>query len=176
MQISPINYSYAPSFAAIKSLGSFTEKQTELDMQLKNVLNEPNKSLKNKTPTNYYGKKGYDFVIQPLSNDAVELSMRKDMKIIGTGINRSYTWSEEIHIGEYNDNAPLVTEDIIGTYKSHKSNQNMLIGILGFATAAMIFLCLSHCRGAKSAALESAGKAGETIDSMYNKFTNIVLK
>ena len=52
----------------------------------------------------------------------------------------------------------------------------MLIGILGFATAAMIFLCLSHCRGPKSAALESAGKAGETIDSMYNKFTNIVLK
>ena len=176
MQISPINKSYAPSFGEIFSKGESTEKQAELINELKNQLREPNKNLNNKTPEEYYRNKQYSFVIETIPNNAIALFLEKNLRTIGAGTNREYTYSEAIKVGEYDSEHKLDINDIKTAHKEDRNTKNLLMGILGFATAAIIFLCLSHCKGTKSAALESAGKAGETIDSIYNKFTNVVLK
>ena len=176
MQISPINKSYAPSFGEIFSKGESTEKQSELINELKNQLREPNENLNNKTPEEYYGKKQYSFVIETLPDNAVALFLEKNLRTIGAGTNREYTYSEAIKVGEYDSEHKLDINDIKTAHKEDRNTKNLLMAILGFATAAMLFAGISQCKGAKSAALESAGKAGETIDSIYNKFTNVVLK
>lgn len=176
MQVSPINNNFAPSFAAIKSIGNFTETQTELDIKLKNILNEPHKDLKNKTPNQYYEKKGYNFVIKPIADDKVGLSMQKNMTITLTNGARSYDCTEEIPIGEHYDNNQLRTEDIIDVYnKAHKRNQNMLIGLFGGTVLALLLtLGLSQFQGVKVASIQTVEKIGAMTDSIYNKIASIL--
>ncbi len=175
MQILPINKNFAPSFAAIKSIGNFTEKQTELDIQLKNILNEPHKDL-HKTPNKYSEKKGYNFVIKPIGDDKVCLSMQKNMTITLTNGARSYDCTEEIQIGDHDDNNPLRAEDIIHVYnKSHRRNQNMLIGMFcGTVLALSLTLGLSQFKGAKAASIQTVEKIGAMTDSIYNKIASIL--
>ena len=174
MKLAPINEYYSPSFGAVKSIGEYTEKQMNLDFELKNILKNPYKSIRNKTPANYYGSKGYDFLIQPVSTDRVQLSMCKDLKIIYDGIKRSYTCSEEINIGEHCDNAPLNVDDIKCTYNHHNGNKNTYIGLFsGLLIVLSMALGFSQYKGTRVASMQTIEKVSALTDSIYNKLASV---
>lgn len=82
------------------------------------------------------GKKGerYDFIIEPLSNDIVELSEVYRVKEVGAGIDKCIQYSNPLLIGRYDENHPFEMKD----YKQvHRDLDSRLFGM--FTLAATFF-------------------------------------
>lgn len=177
MQVLPINKSFAPSFGEIKCRGNSSEKQIELDWQIKTYLRTPNKDCNNKTPEKYYEQKGFDIGITSMPNgNTVNVSLYKRDKKTKNLDHQSFFLRKEINIGDYSNPEELNAKEIKDKYEASRSFFYNHSKILSVAAAVILVAGLSQIKGTKAAALQTSEKVSVTMDSIYNKLTNILIK
>ncbi len=178
MQVLPINKNFAPSFGEIKSKGNSSEKQMVLVHQIKTFLRTENKDFNNKTPEKYYQRKGYDIGLISLPDmEKVNVSLYKRNNKRETNLSQESFFSRKrTDINDYSSSEELNTKTMKEKYNASRGFLYNNLGVLSFAAAVLLLAGISQIKGAKAAALETSQKFGVTIDSIYNKLENILIK
>ena len=169
MQVQSINaYNNQPSFGAIyqpKNI-NFNKVQEPIAEAIKKALREPLQKFKGETAEGFYKSKGLDFEIAPRSNESVSLSAYKGMKETGRGVNRGYTYSDSIRIGEYNKNSEFRVSDIEAGIKDKNTRD---LGFITVALTAITSLLLISALSFKEKTQETTKPLIENVDSIANK-------
>ena len=170
MQVQAINTqnNKNTSFGAIfypKNI-KFNKVQEPIAETIKNALREPLQKFKGETAEGFYKSKGYDFGIEPYWTDSVHLTAYKGMKEIGRGVDRGYTYSDKICIGEYDQYSEFRVSDIESGIKEKKEGDSgfFAVALTGLAT---LILCAT-LRGEQKMQ-EATKPLIENVDSVANK-------
>ncbi len=173
MQVQAINtQNNQTSFGAIyqpKNI-NFNKVQEPIAETIKNALREPLQKFKGETAEGFYKSKGLDFEIAPHSSESVSLSAYKGMKEIGRGVDRRYTYSDKLYIGEYDKKSEFRVSDIGSAIKEKKRNDfgfGFAVAIVGIAAVLQFTLGLSTKLGRKTQ--ETTKPLIENVDSVANK-------
>ena len=175
MQVQAINTqnNKNTSFGAIYQTKNvkFNMIQEPIAEAIKKALREPLQKFKGETAEGFYKSKGLDFEIAPHSSESVSLSAYKGMKETGRGVNRGYTYSDSIYIGEYDKNSEFRVTDIGSAIKEKKRNDFgfgfAAVTIVGIAAVLRFTLGLSTELGRKTQ--ETTKPLIENVDSIANK-------
>ncbi len=173
MQVQAINnQNNQTSFGAIfqpKNI-NFNKVQEPIAEAIKKAMREPLQKFKGETAEGFYKSKGLDFEITPHSSESVYLSAYKGMKEIGRGVDRGYTYSDKICIGEYDQYSEFRVSDIESGIKEKKRNDfgfGFAVAIVGIAAVLQFTLGLSTKLGRKTQ--EITKPLIENVDSIANK-------
>ena len=173
MQVQAINtQNNQTSFGAIfqpKNI-NFNKVQEPIANAIKQAMREPLQKFKGETAEGFYKSKGLDFEITPHSSESVYLSAYKGMKEIGRGVDRGYTYSDKICIGEYDQYSEFRVSDIESGIKEKKRNDfgfGFAVAIVGIAAVLQFTLGLSTKLGRKTQ--ETTKPLIENVDSIANK-------
>ena len=120
------------SFGAIYQPNNvkFNKIKEPIAEAIKKALREPLQKFKGETAEGFYKSKGFDFEIKPRSEETVRLYAYKGMKETGTGVDRGYTYSDSIYIGEYDKNSEFRVSDIKSGIKDNNKNNAFALLIL----------------------------------------------
>lgn len=144
----------------------FNKIQEPIAEVIKKALREPLQKFKGETAEGFYKSKGLDFEIAPHSEETVRLYAYKEMKETGTGVDRGYTYSDSIYIGEYDQNSKFSLSDIEAGIKD-KNTRNL--GFIAVALTAISSLLLIPTLSFKQKTQETAKPLIENVDSITNK-------
>ena len=142
MQVQAVNnQNNQPSFGAIYQPKKiiFNKVQEPIADAIKQAMREPLQKFKGETAEGFYKSKGLDFEITPHSSESVYLSAYKGMKEIGRGVDRGYTYSDKICIGEYDQYSEFRVSDIESGIKEKKESS---FGFIAVALTAITSLLL----------------------------------
>jgi hypothetical protein len=173
MQVQAVNtQNNQTSFGAIfypKNI-KFNKVQEPIAETIKNALREPLQIFKGETAEGFYKSKGYDFGIEPYWTDSVHLTAYKGMEETGTGVDRRYTYSDKLYIGEYDKKSEFRVSDIGSAIKEKKRNDfgfGFTVAIVGIVAILQFTLGLSTKLGRKTQ--ETTKPLIENVDSVANK-------
>lgn len=170
MQVQAINTqnNKNTSFGAIyqpKNI-NFNKVQEPILEAITKALREPLQKFKGKTVEGFYESKGLDFEITPYKSKSVSLTAYKGMKEIGTGVDRRYTYSDRVYIGEYDQNSEFRVSDIETRIKDkHKSD----LAFITVAITAISSLLLISALSFKDKFQTTTKPLIENVDSVANK-------
>ena len=172
MQVQVINtQNNQTSFGAIfypKNI-KFNKVQEPIAETIKNALREPLQIFKGETAEGFYKSKGLDFEITPHSSESVYLSAYKGMKEIGRGVDRGYTYSDKICIGEYDQYSEFRVSDIESGIKEKKEVDSGFFAVALFGIAAILAWTLRLSTNSEQKTQETAKPLIENVDSIANK-------
>ncbi len=167
MQVQVINNNQ-PRFGAIyqpKDI-NFNKDQEPIAEAIKKAMREPLQKFKGETAEGFYKSKGLDFEIVPYNSESVYLSAYKGMKETGTGVDRGYTYSDSIYIGEYDKNSEFRVSDIEAGIKDKKAKN---LGFMTVVLTAITGLLLIPALSSKQKIQETTKPLIENVDSITNK-------
>ncbi len=178
MQVQAVNtQNNQTSFGAIfypKNI-KFNKVQEPIAETIKNALREPLQIFKGETAEGFYKSKGYDFCIEPYWTDSVHLTAYKGMEETGTGVDRRYTYSDKLYIGEYDKKSEFRVSDIGSAIKEKKRNDfgfGFTVAIVGIVAILQFTLGLSTKLGRKTQ--ETTKPLIENVDSVANKAKSVL--
>jgi len=169
MQVQAINtQNNQTSFGAIfypKNI-KFNKVQEPIAETIKNALREPLQIFKGETAEGFYKSKGYDFGIEPYWTDSVHLTAYKGMEETGTGVDRRYTYSDKLYIGEYDKKSEFRVSDIETRIKDKRKSD---LGFIAVALTAITSVLLIATLSIKEKFQETTKPLIENVDSVANK-------
>jgi len=169
MQVQAVNnQSNQTSFGAIfypKNI-KFNKVQEPIAEAIKKTMREPLQKFKGETAEGFYKSKGLDFEIAPHNSESVYLTAYKGMKEIGRGVDRGYTYSDSIRIGEYNKNSEFRVSDIEAGIKDKNTRD---LGFIAVALTAISSLLLIPTLSLNKKTQETTKPLIENVDSVANK-------
>ena len=169
MQVQAINtQNNQTSFGAIyqpKNV-NFNKVQEPIANAIKQAMREPLQKFKGETAEGFYKSKGLDFEIAPHSSESVSLSAYKGMKETGTGVDRRYTYSDKLYIGEYDKKSEFRVSDIETRIKDKRKSD---LGFVAVALTAISSLLLISALSFKEKTQETTKPLIENVDSVANK-------
>ena len=174
MQVKAINnQNNQTSFGAIyqpKNI-NFNNVQEPIAQAIKKAMREPLQKFKCETAEGFYKSKGLDFEIAPHSSESVYLTAYKGMRETGRGVDRGYTYSDFINIGEYDKNSEFKISDIDSAIKEKKRNDfgfgAIFTAIIGMVTSLMLLNYFSNHSNNKSQ--DTTKPLIENVDSIANR-------
>lgn len=167
MQVQAINNNQT-SFGAIfqpKNI-NFNKVQEPIADAIKKAMREPLQKFKGETAEGFYKSKGLDFEIKPRSEETVCIYAYKGMKETGRGVDRGYTYSDSIYIGEFDKNSEFRVSDIEAGIKD-KNTRNL--GFIAVALTAISSLLLIATLSLNKKTQETTKPLIENVDSVANK-------
>jgi hypothetical protein len=174
MQVQAIyNQNNQTSFGAIyqpKNI-NFNKVQEPIAEAIKKAMREPLQKFKGETAEGFYKSKGLDFEITPHSSESVSLSAYKGMKETGRGVDKGYTYSDRLYIGEYNKNFEFRVSDIEAGIKD-KNTRNL--GFIAVALTAISSLLLIPTLSLNKKTQETTKPLIENVDSVANKAKTVL--
>ena len=132
-------------------------------------MREPLQKFKGETAEGFYKSKGLDFGIDPHSSESVYLSAYKGMKEIGRGVDRGYTYSDKICIGEYDQYSEFRVSDIESGIKEKKEGDSGFFAVALFGIAAILAWTLRLSTNSEQKMQEATKPLIENVDSVANK-------
>lgn len=169
MQVQAVNtQNNQPSFGAIyqpKNI-KFNKVQEPIAETIKNALREPMQNFKGETAEGFYKSKGLDFEIAPHSSESVSLSAYKRMEETGTGVDRRYTYSDKLYIGEYDKKSEFRVSDIETRIKDKRKSD---LGFFAVALTGLATLILCATLRGEQKMQEATKPLIENVDSVANK-------
>ena len=169
MQVQAINtQNNQTSFGAIfypKNI-KFNKVQEPIAETIKNALREPLQKFKGETAEGFYKSKGLDFEIAPHSSESVYLTAYKGMKETGTGVDRRYTYSDKLYIGEYDKKSEFRVSDIETRIKDKRKSD---LGFIAVALTGLATLILCATLRGEQKMQEATKPLIENVDSVANK-------
>lgn len=173
MQIQAINTNKNFGFGTIyrpKDV-NFNESQESIADKIKAAMREPLPKFNGNTAEAFYKSKGLDFEIEPHTKESVYLNAYTNMKEIGTGKDRSFTYSDFVNIGEYDKDSDFRVSDIETSLKIKLYNGAYLLAIFLAAVLAMCTIAFGRIKFTKHS---PEGKPfTEFVDSIANKTQSI---
>lgn len=173
MQVQAVQNNNQTSFGAIyqpKNI-NFNKVQEPIAQAIKKAMREPLQKFKGETAEGFYKSKGLDFEIAPHSSESVYLTAYKGMRETGRGVDRGYTYSDFINIGEYDKNSEFRVSDIDSAIKEKRRNDfgfgAIFTAIIGMVTSLMLLNYLSSHSNNKMQ--ETTKPLIENVDSVANK-------
>ena len=145
---------------------NFNKVQEPIADAIKQAMREPLQKFKGETAEGFYKSKGLDFEIAPHSSESVYLSAYKGMKEIGRGVDRGYTYSDKICIGEYDQYSEFRVSDIESGIKEKKESS---FGFIAVALTAITSLLLISALSFKEKFYGTTKPLIENVDSVANK-------
>ena len=169
MQVQAVNtQNNQTSFGAIfypKNI-KFNKVQEPIAETIKNALREPLQIFKGETAEGFYKSKGYDFGIEPYWTDSVHLTAYKGMEETGTGVDRRYTYSDKLYIGEYDKKSEFRVSDIETRIKDKRKSD---LGFIAVALTGLATLILCATLRGEQKMQEATKPLIENVDSVANK-------
>ena len=168
MQVQAINtQNNQTSFGAIfypKNI-KFNKVQEPIAETIKNALREPLQKFKGETAEGFYKSKGYDFGIEPYWTDSVHLTAYKGMEETGTGVDRRYTYSDKLYIGEYDKKSEFRVSDIETRIKDKRKSD---LGFIAVALTAITSVLLISALSIKEKFYGTTKPLIENVDSGFD--------
>ena len=144
----------------------FNKVQEPIAETIKNALREPLQIFKGETAEGFYKSKGYDFGIEPYWTDSVHLTAYKGMEETGTGVDRRYTYSDKLYIGEYDKKSEFRVSDIETRIKDKRKSN---LGFIAVALTAITSVLLIATLSIKEKFYGTTKPLIENVDSVANK-------
>ena len=178
MQVQAVNtQNNQTSFGAIfypKNI-KFNKVQEPIADAIKQAMREPLQKFKGETAEGFYKSKGLDFGIAPHSNESVHLTAYKGIKEKGTGVDRRYTYSSSIYIGEYDKNSDFRVSDIeTGINKHKKENIELLLNSILELLLVPMFGLLLYIGYNADKSLQNEKQLIENVDSVASKAKSVL--
>ena len=148
---------------------NFNKVQKTIANAIKQAMKEPSQKFKGKTAEKFYKSNGLDFIISPQNSESVSLSAYRGMKGIGVGVNRRYTYSDSIYIGEYDENSKFRVSDIESGIKEKKEVDSGFFAVALFGIAAILAWTLRLSTNSEQKMQETTKPLIENVDSVANK-------
>lgn len=120
----------------------WTKTQEPIVTDIKKALREPSGEFKGQTAEEYYKAKGYDFQISPHTQKTVKLTAYYGLKEVGTGMDKGFTHSGAVTVGNYDGRTPFEVSDISKSFKEKRLQEMLFIPavvMMGLAFLAAIF-------------------------------------
>ena len=170
MQVQAINTqnNKNTSFGAIfqpKNI-NFNKVQEPIAEAIKKAMREPLQKFKGETAEGFYKSKGLDFEIAPHSSESVHLTAYKGMEETGTGVDRRYTYSDKLYIGEYDKISEFRVSDIETRIKDKRKSY---LGFFAVALTGLATLILCATLRGEQKMQEATKPLIEKVDSIANK-------
>ena len=102
-----------------------------------------------------------NFLIKALNHDVVELSEIKDVKTVGTGIDKKIEFSKGVFIGKYDEKHPFEREDYSSALKERARGFSALV-VLALIYFAAIFALMPWKKNNSEAVTQQAEKVVTT--------------
>ena len=144
----------------------FNKVQEPIAETIKNALREPLQIFKGETAEGFYKSKGLDFEIAPHSSESVHLTAYKGMEETGTGVDRRYTYSDKLYIGEYDKKSEFRVSDIETRIKDKRKSD---LGFIAVALTAITSVLLIATLSIKEKFYGTTKPLIENVDSVANK-------
>lgn len=174
MQVQAVNtQNNQTSFGAIfypKNI-KFNKVQEPIAETIKNALREPLQIFKGETAEGFYKSKGLDFEIAPHSSESVSLSAYKGMEETGTGVDRGYTYSDKLYIGEYDKKSEFRVSDIETRIKDKRKSD---LGFIAVALTAITSVLLISALSIKEKFYGTTKPLIENVDSVASKAKSVL--
>ncbi len=174
MQVQAVNtQNNQTSFGAIfypKNI-KFNKVQEPIAETIKNALREPLQIFKGETAEGFYKSKGYDFGIEPYWTDSVHLTAYKGMEETGTGVDRRYTYSDKLYIGEYDKKSEFRVSDIETRIKDKRKSD---LGFIAVALTAITSVLLISALSIKEKFYGTTKPLIENVDSVASKAKSVL--
>lgn len=169
MQVQAVNnQNNQTSFGAIfqpKNI-NFNKVQEPIAEAIKKAMREPLQKFKGETAEGFYKSKGLDFEITPHSSESVSLSAYKGMEETGIGVDRRYTYSDKLYIGEYDKKSEFRVSDIETRIKDKRKSD---LGFIAVALTAITSVLLIATLSIKEKFYGTTKPLIENVDSVANK-------
>ena len=149
----------------------FNKVQEPIADAITKALREPLYKFKGKTAERFYKSKGYDFGIEPYWTDSVHLTAYKGMEETGTGVDRRYTYSDKLYIGEYDKKSEFRVSDIETRIKDKRKSD---LGFIAVALTAITSVLLISALSIKEKFYGTTKPLIENVDSVANKAKSVL--
>lgn len=149
----------------------FNKVQEPIAETIKNALREPLQIFKGETAEGFYKSKGYDFGIEPYWTDSVHLTAYKGMEETGTGVDRRYTYSDKLYIGEYDKKSEFRVSDI---EKGIKDKNRKDLGFAGLFLIMSLAISAIAFNKPISKFAEKLKPSAELVDSTAIKAKSVL--